>query len=192
MTDHDDLIARNLRRLRSERQLSLGELASRAGLSKQTLSKIEQAMGNPTIGTLSAIATALGTSVRALITEWGTNIRVQSAGNAVWSTGPAGETRVLDQIYGSGYVHSYVVKLTAAEKVTASDTLSTGSLHHAYLLEGEAEVGPQGQAVRLLPGDFVRFPADGTHSFRALSPTALIHVVTTFPQTPQLGPLGQK
>ncbi|CAN5193104.1 helix-turn-helix domain-containing protein [soil metagenome] len=192
MTHHDELIARNVRRLRSERQLTMGELARRSGLSKQTLSKVEQAIGNPTIGTLNAIALALGTSARALITEWGTGIRVQSAEAAEWSPGPVGELRFLDQIYGSGYVRSYLLKLYKTARKTSGDVLSRGSLHHVYLLEGEAEVGPSGQMVVLRSGDFVRFPADGGHEFRALSDTARLHIVTTFPQVPQLGPVRQE
>ena len=40
------LVARNMRRFRLERAMSLGEVSRRSGLSKQTLSKIELGEGN--------------------------------------------------------------------------------------------------------------------------------------------------
>ena len=46
MTASNQLVARNVRRFRLERSLSLGELARRSSLSKQTLSKIELAAGD--------------------------------------------------------------------------------------------------------------------------------------------------
>ena len=52
------LVARNVRRYRQERAVSIGELARRSGLSKQTLSKIEQGVGNPTVETLALLGTA--------------------------------------------------------------------------------------------------------------------------------------
>jgi quercetin dioxygenase-like cupin family protein len=38
----------------------------------------------------------------------------------------------------------------------------------------------------LTAGDYVKFPADVPHSFRALNVPAMMHLVTSFPQVPQL------
>lgn len=54
-----DIIACNLKRLREERNLSLGQLAELAGVSKVVLSQIEKGDSNPTINTLWKIAGAL-------------------------------------------------------------------------------------------------------------------------------------
>jgi len=186
MTDYDDLVARNVKRLRGERNLSMAALAGQAGLSKQTLSKIEQGQGNPTLGTLEAISMALGTNARALITEWGSSIRIQSASGAQWIPGHGGETRMLEQLYGSGYVRTSVVRLDPTQSGASSEALSSGSIHQVYLIEGHAEVGPVGRTVQLTSGDYVKFPADVAHVFRALHESALMHLVTSFPQVPQL------
>lgn len=186
MTDYDDLVARNVKRLRGERNLSMAALAVQAGLSKQTLSKIEQGLGNPTLGTLESISMALGTTARALITEWGSSIRVQSIAGAQWSPGYNGETRLLEQLYGSGYVRTSTVRLNPAQPGPSSGALSSGSIHQVYMIEGEAEVGPTGRTVHLTVGDYVKFPADVAHTFTALSASALFHLVTSFPQVPQL------
>ena len=75
--DHNELVARNVRRFRRERGFSLGELARRSGLAKQTLSKIEQGLGNPTVGTLAALGGALDIAPHQLMTEWGSAVYVQ-------------------------------------------------------------------------------------------------------------------
>lgn len=186
MTDYDDLVARNVKRLRGERNLSMAALASQAGLSKQTLSKIEQGQGNPTLGTLESISMALGTTARALITEWGSSIRVQSASSGHWIPGHNGETRMLEQLYGSGYVRTAVIRLNPSQQGPVSEPLSSGSIHQVYLIEGQAEVGPNGRTVHLTAGDYVKFPADAPHSFKAMNAPAVLHLVTSFPQVPQL------
>jgi len=52
------LLGRNVRRIRGERQMSLGALARQAGLAKQTLANLESGTGNPTVETLLAVAGA--------------------------------------------------------------------------------------------------------------------------------------
>ena len=67
--DSSELVARNVRRFRLERGFSIGDLARRSGLSKQTLSKLEMGNGNPTVDTLSAVGDALDVSLGRLVTE---------------------------------------------------------------------------------------------------------------------------
>src|ERR1700741_4738573 len=54
----NQLVARNIHRFRRERAMSQGELARRSGLLKQTLSKTEQGLGNPTVDTLAQLGGA--------------------------------------------------------------------------------------------------------------------------------------
>jgi DNA-binding XRE family transcriptional regulator len=56
-----DLVAlgRNIRRLRSERELTQEELASRAGLSANYVGEIERGMRNPSVKVLFDLARAL-------------------------------------------------------------------------------------------------------------------------------------
>ena len=54
-----EIIAHNLKRLREERNLSLGQLAQLAGVSKVVLSQIEKGDSNPTINTIWKITGAL-------------------------------------------------------------------------------------------------------------------------------------
>ena len=54
-----EIIAYNLKRIREERKLSLGQLAESAGVSKVVLSQIEKGDSNPTINTIWKITGAL-------------------------------------------------------------------------------------------------------------------------------------
>lgn len=54
-----EIIAYNLKRLREERNLSLGQLAELAGVSKVMLSQLEKGSANPTINTIWKITGAL-------------------------------------------------------------------------------------------------------------------------------------
>jgi transcriptional regulator with XRE-family HTH domain len=190
MSEQDETIARNVVRLRADQRLTIGELARRASLSKQTLSTIERGGANPTIGTLTAIADALGTTVRHLIVESGSPVVVRPALTAEWAPGVGGQARLLDQIYGYGYVRTTIVRLNGTTH-SPSDVLYRGSLHHVYVIDGEVEAGPAERPVALSPGDFARFPADAAHVILSRSESASIHLVTTFPQIAQLPPVPQ-
>lgn len=185
--DHNAMVARNIRRYREERHLSLGELARRAALSKQTLSKIELGTGNPTVGTIGAIADALGLAVRTLLTEWGSPVRISRADGANWNERGGAAERMLDTIYGSGDVRTWLLR--PPPRVVHHEAYAAGTLHHCYVIDGRVRLGPDGEVFELGPGDFVRFPGDTRHLFQRLTPDALIHIMTTVPGVPQFRPV---
>jgi transcriptional regulator with XRE-family HTH domain len=181
------VLGRNVRRLRSERQLSLGALARQTGLAKQTLSNLESGSGNPTVETLLAVARALGIGVSWLVTEWDSPVLVRRGSGAEWADDVAGRRRVLDQIHGTGQVTTAVVELEGAREVRPA--LPSGALHHAYVVAGRVLAGPVEDLHTLGPGDFIRFAGDVPHVMRATSEdTAVVHVVTTVPQVQQFTP----
>lgn len=181
-----DMLGRNVRRIRNERQLSLGALAQEAGLAKQTLANLESGNGNPTVETLVRVARALGVGVNWLVTEWGSPVLVQRREDGAWEDSGAGRRRTLDQIHGSGQVNTTIVELTGARAV--SPALSSGTLHHVYVVSGIVVAGPVDDTRNLRTGDFIRFPGDVPHVLRASSGSAVVHAVTTVPHVQQFGP----
>ena len=179
------VVGRNVRRLRTERQLSLGALAGRAGLAKQTLANLETGRGNPTVETLLAVSRALGVGATWLLTEWGSPVIVHRSGEAEWGEVPGGRRRDLDQIFGTGEVISSLVELTAS--APPSPALAPGTLLHAYVVSGRVVAGPVEDQHRLSAGDFIRFPGDVPHLLGANSSTATVHLVTTVPRVQQFG-----
>jgi transcriptional regulator with XRE-family HTH domain len=68
MTDKvGDAVARTVRALRNAHGWSLDQLAARAGLSKGVLVALEQAKGNPNLGTLTRVADTLGVPLTRLV-----------------------------------------------------------------------------------------------------------------------------
>ncbi|MEU4431088.1 XRE family transcriptional regulator [Nocardia rhamnosiphila] len=182
----NELVARNVRRYRQERAMSLGELARRSGLSKQTLSKIEQGIGNPTVDTLALLGRALDVSVRQLLTEWGTPVYVQRAAETSWRQFDDRAERLLDEVYGSGYLRTLILRLERTRtqpRVVAAHT--AGTLHHLYVVTGKLRAGPVNDSLDLAAGDFVRFPGDIPHKYVCLSDRVVAYMVTTVPQVRQ-------
>lgn len=65
----DPQIHQRLKELRSARGFSLDELATRSGVSRAMLSKIERGVASPTIGLLCKITGALGVPLTRLVAE---------------------------------------------------------------------------------------------------------------------------
>jgi transcriptional regulator with XRE-family HTH domain len=61
------LMGKTIQKLREVRKMSLGQVAKNAGLSKGTLSKVENGTGNVTVLTLFAIAETLEVSPSELL-----------------------------------------------------------------------------------------------------------------------------
>lgn len=181
----NSVVSRNIQRIRTERKLSLAELARRAGVSKQTLSKIEQGQGNPTIGTLEEVARALSVRIGGLLTEWGSPVLLRRKADGQFIDKTQGPTRDLDQIYGSGYVRTQLLAVQSPLEQAADTTLSTGSLHQVYVIEGVVDIRYGTETVRLSEGDLLRFPADLEHTFGSAAGQGLLHITTTAPHVAQ-------
>lgn len=64
--DAQALVARNLRKLRVDRQLSQENLAVDAGIDRTYVSRLERGMENPTVAVLERLAAALAVEITAL------------------------------------------------------------------------------------------------------------------------------
>ena len=62
-------VAHLLKEEREKRGLSLNVLAQKAGLSRQTVSYVEQEVQNPTLDTLLRITTVVGVDLEKIITR---------------------------------------------------------------------------------------------------------------------------
>ena len=60
-------IGRRIRKVRNEKQMEVGELATRSGTIQQSISKIEQGEMPPPVHLLVAIAKALGVTLNDLV-----------------------------------------------------------------------------------------------------------------------------
>jgi len=160
------LISTSLRRERARAGLTLTELARRAGIAKSTLSQLESGTGNPSLETLWALGLALGVPLSRLVDPPHQGIQVIRAGEgpvmhaehadydaAMLASCPPGARRDIYRVIGQpGAPHL------------------PGTMEHLILGSGRVLAGPDGEAIELGPGDYVRYPSDVPHVFDALEP----------------------
>ncbi|WP_092800560.1 helix-turn-helix domain-containing protein [Rhodococcus globerulus] len=165
------LVARALKRERTRAGLSISEVARRADIAKSTLSQLESGLGNPSLETLWALGNALGVPFAQLVDSPSHPVQLIRAGD-----GPA---------IGSANA-SYIATLLAPSPPNARRDLyrivaepgepristphACGTTEHVVIGHGRAEVGPTTDPVELGPGDYLSYPGDEDHIFRALEP----------------------
>lgn len=67
MKEDTQKLAENLKRIRSEKGISQGDIVKTTGLDKAMISNIENGKTNPTLATISKLAKAVGVSVDELL-----------------------------------------------------------------------------------------------------------------------------
>lgn len=175
----NEILAKNLKRLRTERNLSLGGLAELSGVSKVMLSQIEKGESSPTINTLWKIATGLQVSYTRLIDEqMEIPLIIRKA-----------ESTILDE--GNGYcTYHYSTANPARDFEFFNSVLAPGGSFtsdghgvntHEYLLvtKGEMTLLYCNQEYLLQEGDFIHFDCTLPHTYlnRGESGTEFTNIV---------------
>jgi transcriptional regulator with XRE-family HTH domain len=156
------LLARNLRRARVARRLSLSELARATQLGKATLSEIEAQKANPTVETLRLLAQALRMPVGELLEDPDEDdIRLVRRPRGAQA---ASERRAVDRFSASGAIEVVELALPAHhhEDLAAGPP---GAREELYVVQGSLVAGPPERATELSAGDWASFPADIARQF---------------------------
>ena len=169
--DDADVIAANLRRLRTARRMSLATLAARADVAKATLANLEQGRGNPTIETLWSLALALGVPISDLLEdrrETTTAVVRGQQGPRVRGSKPGGtlDLRLLDRLERGGLVEVFDMFLPAGTEYIGKPH-GSGVVERLLVHEGTITVGSASDPLTLGPGDFARYGADRLHVYRS-------------------------
>lgn len=175
----DDL-ARNVRRVRDQRSLSLSELARRSRIAKATLSAIENGNGNPTVTTLRSLARALRVPVAELVgpVEIGSPRLVRGAGGD-----PGTDDLPVEAFVPDGVVELYDLRYEPGDRAEFGPH-GAGVVERVLAQSGSVRVGPVGDAEVLRSGDFLAFPADQPHVYEAVGDDAFRGtLVVTYPVT---------
>jgi transcriptional regulator with XRE-family HTH domain len=168
------LVSMSLRRERARAALSLTELAKRAGIAKSTLSQLESGAGNPSLETLWALATTLGVPLGRLIDPPKNDIKLIRAGEGIvmHAEHDPYEAAMLASCPPGARRDVYRVRAEPGAGHLASPH-TAGTLEHLIIGAGRVLAGPEGEAVEIGPGDYLRYPSDVPHVFDALEPGTL-------------------
>lgn len=173
------VIAASLQRERRRVGLSLAEVARRAGIAKSTLSQLESGTGNPSVETLWALSVTLDVPFARLVEPPRPKVQVIRSGE-----GPTFASERAD----------YVATLLSSSPPNArrdiflvsvqpgapreSDPHMPGVIEHVVLSTGRALVGLADDPVELHPGDYIAYPGDEEHVFKALEPDTVAVLVS--------------
>jgi transcriptional regulator with XRE-family HTH domain len=163
-------IGPKLRQLRTQRRLSLHQLAELSQVSPAAIHKIERASMVPTVTTLIKLATALGRPVSYFVEEGdvpeGPAVFIPAAS---WTEGEACLTGRRQRSI-SGPYGRFFITATMAVMEPHAESDRTPSEHPGeeliYLLKGTLDVEVDGRTFRLRSGDALHFRADRRHRWR--------------------------
>ena len=161
-------IAHNVRRLRRQQGLSVGDMAARVGISKAMLSKIENAQTSASLATVDALAKALDIPVTSLFraADYETQVVFSKAGQAPETVRRASNLGHRYQLLGQvirhhGLFESLLVTLT--EESQPFPLFQHMGSEFVYVVEGEMDYRHQETTFRMEVGDGILFDAEGIH-----------------------------
>ena len=146
----EELIAKNIKALREQKNLTLQELADQTNLTKGYLSKIERSKKAPPYSTLNKIAMALGVDPAALL-----GVDLQNTRDIRISFTKKTERRVIERVstLAEGSLYEYGYAALAFDK--------PGKNMEPYIIE----VAFEEQAIFQHEGEEFFFVLEGTHEF---------------------------
>ncbi|AIR03174.1 MULTISPECIES: helix-turn-helix domain-containing protein [Cedecea] len=178
MTQPIDTIARSLARERGRAGLSLAEVARRAGIAKSTLSQLEAGNGNPSLETLWALCVALNIPFATLLEPQSARTQIirRGEGSRI-SAEQANYVAILLASCPPGVRRDIYLVEAQPGTPRLSEPHPPGSVEHMIVTQGRALVGLTESAEELAVGDYICYPADQPHIFRALEPDTMAIMV---------------
>ncbi len=163
-------LAGRLRELRAGRGWSLERLAEESGVSRATLSRLENGEVSPTAETLGRLCAAYGLPMSRLLmmVEDRFAAHVARTDQVVWTDPATGYERRSVSPPAGGLTAEVMEGRLPGGAVIAYDTAPRpGQEHHLVLLEGGLRLTVEGVAHDLRPGDCLRYHLSGASRFEA-------------------------
>ncbi|MFT4042590.1 MAG: XRE family transcriptional regulator [Gordonia sp. (in: high G+C Gram-positive bacteria)] len=164
----ESAIAHNVRRLRRQEGLSVGDMAARVGISKAMLSKIENAQTSCSLSTLAALATAFDVSVTSLfrgadLERSAVFVKAGEGSRIVREGSREGhEYEMLGSLRGE-HRRLECLLVTLTEKSVTQPLFQHPGTEFIFMLEGTMEYAHSRSVYRLSPGDALQLDGEGAH-----------------------------
>jgi transcriptional regulator with XRE-family HTH domain len=175
------IIAGNLKKLRTERNLSLGQLSSLCGVSKVMLSQIEKGDTNPTINVLWKIANGLKVPYTALLDQPPDNTTVVKRSEIIEQDGDNEHYRIFC-FYPNTPRRNFELFQLELDCGHKYDSIGHSEKSQEYILvsEGELTLSVNNKRYVLKKDEAVEFTASNKHSYYSSGNTTLKAVVINF------------
>lgn len=179
MDSMNTIVAKNIKRLREEKKLSMDELAKLSGVSKSMLAQIERGDGNPTLSTLWKISNGMKVPFDAL------TVRPKSPYEIVKTS------EVQPLLEDDGKVKNYSLFPDNENRRFAvyyleldqgsyweSEPHLKGTIEFITVFSGKIEIHADSQRFMVEKGESIRFRADTVHSYKNTgNETAILHMI---------------
>jgi transcriptional regulator with XRE-family HTH domain len=182
----DRRLAERLLQLRGSRGWTLDDMASRSGVSRATLSRLERGETSPTASLLNRLCAAHGLTMSRLLADVeATPVRhVALSAQATWRDPASGFVRRMVSPPSAGFAGEVLAaELPPGATVRYDQASVPGLEHHLVLLVGALEVTLEGQRQPLAPGDSLRYRLWGPSAFHAPGPLAARYLIALYPPT---------
>ncbi|WP_417516717.1 helix-turn-helix domain-containing protein [Minwuia sp.] len=164
----DMRLAARLRSLRDDRGWSLQKLEQLSGVSRASLSRLENGEVSPTTQVLARLCNAYGMTLSRLLLsiEDGFEPVVRTADQPVWRDSDAGfERRSVSPPSHALAAEVLWCRLDPGASISYERPPREGMEHHLVMLEGALTVFQDGRTHRLKPGDCLRYVLTGRSHF---------------------------
>lgn len=179
--DLDTRLSQRLRKLRTKRNWSLDDLAERSGISRATLSRLENSEVSPTATALGKLCSAYGLTMSRLMmmVEQTFIPLIQRDSQTLWEDPETGFTRrTISPPAEALAAEMLECSLPAGRRIRYDDTPRPGLEHHLYLLSGALKLTIGGKTCDLKSGDCLRYRLDGPSIFETSSKRAAHYILT--------------
>ena len=160
-------IGARLRHARESSRLSLADVATRSGVTKSFLSRVERDEASPSVASLVAICEAIGLSMADLFAMPQTTLVRRSARPSLAGLPKAAD--VIDTLITPEQErHVTVLETAVAPGGSGGEALYTlpSECEVCFVLEGRVEIEVEGDVFELEAGDALTFGAGVPHTWR--------------------------
>jgi len=176
----DRRIAQRLKSLRGERGWSLDELSRRSGVSRATLSRLENAEVSPTASVLGKLCAAHGLTLSRLMhmVEGEFAPVVRRDAQPLWVDPATGyRRRSVSPPAQTLAGEALECELAPGTRIDYDSAPRPGLEHHLLMLEGKLAVTVGGASHALGPGDCLRYQLFGPSTFVTPGDTAARYIL---------------
>ena len=160
------VLGARIRAIRTQRNLSVGDLASAAQVSRSLVSQVERGIATPSIETLRRLASAVGVPVFSLfLEEQGTQSIVRASERRVIHYPGSAVTREILSPHLRGRMAVLWVSFPPGEQSSLQSVRHVGE-ECVVIVSGTLEVLIGDRPVRLETGDSMTFDSEVPHLFR--------------------------
>ena len=170
----DTRIAARLKALRTERGWTLDALAERAGVSRATLSRLENAEVSATASVLGQLCAAYGFTLSRLMQSSEEDFApvVVHGAQPVWTDPQSDFRRRVVSPPARGLTGEVLeCEIGAGQRIAYDAPPRHGLEHHLLLQDGRLTVTVSGQGHALMPGDCLRYVLTGPSAFETPADT---------------------